>query len=284
MPSDVRALARRYAEPDLLDRLRRALTTRGLDPDRLSCDDIAAIDQLHVGGRAASRALAARAGLETGMRVLDLGCGTGGTSRLLAAEHGAQVIGVDVTGPYLEVARWLSKATGLEDRTGFLCADAQHLPFAPATFDGVWSQHTLMNVPDPAGALSEVCRVLVPGGRLWLHEVVQGPSSTPPIFPVPWADDPAHSHLLTLEALQDLMGAAGLRPVHVEDVSEVALQWRRKHTRREAGRQDNGPGAWAPLSPALIFGQRFLEMGRNVMRNLEAERIRVVMGTWVRTG
>ncbi|ANB03480.1 class I SAM-dependent methyltransferase [Ectothiorhodospira sp. BSL-9] len=283
MSSHMHTLARRYAEPDLLDRLRRALITRGLDPDRLSCDEIAAIDQLHVGGRAASRALAARAGLEAGMRVLDLGCGTGGTSRLLAAEHDARVIGVDITAPYLEVAHWLSEATGLRDCTGFLRADAQHLPFAPLAFDGVWSQHTLMNVPDPARALSEVRRVLVPGGRLWLHEVVQGPCTATLIFPVPWADDPAHSHLLTLEALQGLLGAAGLRPLHVEDVSEAALHWRRKHTRREAGRGDSGAGEPTPLSPALIFGQRFMDMGRNVMRNLETQRIRVVMGTWVRT-
>ncbi|SEK27949.1 class I SAM-dependent methyltransferase [Ectothiorhodospira marina] len=282
MSSHMQTLARRYAEAGLLDHLRRALITRGLDPDRLSCDDIAAIDQLHVGGRAASRALAARVGLEAGMRVLDLGCGTGGTSRLLAAEYGVKVVGVDVTGPYLEVAYWLSEATGLKDCTGFVHADAQHLPFPPATFDGVWSQHTLLNVPDTAAALSEVRRALVPGGQLWLHEVVQGPSTTSPVFPVPWADDPAHSHLLSLDALQSLLSAAGLRPVHVEDVSQVALQWRRKHTRREAGREDSTPGESAPLSPELIFGQRFLEMGRNVMRNLEMERIRVVMGAWVR--
>ncbi|MCG5534725.1 class I SAM-dependent methyltransferase [Ectothiorhodospira mobilis] len=270
------ALARRYAEPHLLQRLRRALAEAGLDPERLSCDAVAAIDQLHVGGRRASRQLADRADLRPGARILDLGCGTGGSSRLLMQEYGARVVGVDITQDYLAVAQWLNQATGLAEECSLMRADASHLPFGAASFDGIWVQHTFMNVPDMERALAEVVRVLRPGGHLWLHEVIRGEGGGPLSMPVPWADEVRHSHLLTAEALRVRLQAAGLQALFFEDISQDALAWRSKHTRREA--DSGGPR----LSPVLIFGPRFLEMGRNVMENLKVDRIRIVQAIFRR--
>lgn len=264
------ALARRYAEPHLLQRLHRALAEAGLDPERLSCDAVAAIDQLHVGGRRASRQLADRADLWPGARILDLGCGTGGSSRLLMQEYGARVVAVDITPDYLAVARWLNRATGLAAECALMRADASHLPFRAASFDGIWVQHTFMNVPDMERALTEAVRVLRPGGYLWLHEVIRGEGEGPLSLPVPWADEARHSHLLTAEVLRARLQAAGLQALIFEDVSQDALAWRSKHTRREAA------GGGSRLSPVLIFGPRFLDMGRNVMENLKADRIRIV--------
>jgi cyclopropane fatty-acyl-phospholipid synthase-like methyltransferase len=76
----------------------------------LTRDDLAAFDELHSGGRDATRALAERtvqAGFRAGMRVLDVGSGIGGPARTLAAEFGGVVVGLDLTeSRSVTVARW----------------------------------------------------------------------------------------------------------------------------------------------------------------------------------
>ncbi|MEQ6888958.1 methyltransferase domain-containing protein [Halomonas sp. CS7] len=263
-------------------RLREAFRAAGCDPKRLTLDEIAGIDQLHLGGRRASRSLAALGELAPGERVLDVGCGTGGASRLLAAEVGCEVTGLDITPAFVEVAAWLSRATGLAERTRFLCADAARVPLPEASLEVVWCQHALMNMPDAAAVLAEWHRLLVPGGRVLLHEVVAGEEDSPLRLPVPWARDAATSHLRTREALAALLAEGGFAPVAVHDVTEAALGWRRKHSRREAVEAAPGASPQAPAlpGPSLIFGEAFAAMGRNLRDNLAADRVRILEGVW----
>lgn len=263
-----------YADAQLAQRLREALIAEGLNPKQLTPDDLAPIDQLHVGGRQASRELADEAGFKPGERVLDLGCGTGGSSRLLEAEYGVQVVGVDITPPFIEVARWLSQATGLDARSEFICCDAQQLPLESEQFDVVWSQHTLMNLPNLEQGLKEIHRLLKPGGRLLLHEVLQGENREPLALPVPWAETEAHSHLKTPEELQEALRAAGFGCQFNQEVTEAALNWRKKHSDREARGQTN------ILTPQLIFGPRFIQMGKNLMQNLAEGKVRLFQAGW----
>lgn len=260
----------------LVARLRVAFHDAGCDLEHLTLDEVAGIDQLHLGGRAASRSLAALGALRSDQRVLDVGCGTGGASRLLADEAGCQVVGVDITAAFVEVAEWLSAATGLAQRTRFLCADAARTPLPDGSFDVIWCQHALMNMPDMAGVLAEWRRLLVPGGQVLLHEVVAGENLEPLALPVPWARTEATSHLKGRESLQASLEAAGFVPVSVRDVTETALAWRQKHVRREAVGEKTArlPG------PALIFGDEFVEMGRNLRDNLAAGKVRILDGVW----
>tara|TARA_Y100001001_G_scaffold152269_1_gene164719 strand:- start:414 stop:1493 length:1080 start_codon:yes stop_codon:yes gene_type:complete len=335
------------AKGSLLARLERAFVEAGCDPDHLSHDEMAGIDQLHLGGRAASRRLMALAGWDVAQstetehisdkregspldavagagssgaaRLLDLGCGTGGASRLLARDLGYEVVGVDITPGFIEVATWLSQSCGLEDTTRFVCADAADLPLGDASIEAVWCQHALLNMPDLAAVLSECRRVLAPGGRLLLHEVVRGDNPAPLSLPVPWARTPEHSRLLSLKDLEQHLQAAGFQRQALEDVSAEALAWRSHHRRREQGGdgkrahggsntdhaqpqppaqplkskgdesspQASGPAARPPIrprlpGPALIFGEVFVEMGRNLLDNLADDRVRVVQGVWQR--
>ena len=95
-------------------------------------------------------------------RVLDLGCGTGIVARLLRERLGvaARITGLDASPDMIETAR--SLAPELEWRVG----NAMDLPFADASFELVVAQQMLQFVPEPAAALREIRRVLVPGGRL----------------------------------------------------------------------------------------------------------------------
>ncbi|WP_114417820.1 class I SAM-dependent methyltransferase [Marinospirillum perlucidum] len=269
-------LSQHYADDSLAERLKEALIAEGLNPQQLNPDDLAAIDQLHVGGRKASRQLADRAELQPGQRILDVGCGTGGSSRLLEAEYGVQLVGVDITPPFIEVARWLSQATGLDARSQFICCDAQQLPLEDEEFAAAWSQHTLMNLPDLEQGLAEIHRVLRPGGQLLLHEVLKGENKEPLDYPVPWAESDEQSHLKTPAELRQLLEKTGFECRFEEEVTDEALAWRKKHTEREAR------GQTQILTPQLIFGPRFVQMGKNLMQNLQAGRVRLFQAAWVK--
>jgi SAM-dependent methyltransferase len=98
-----------------------------------------------------------------GKRILDIGCGPGTLAKRLA-EDGAAVTGVDPG----EAA--LAKARAAVPAARFEAASGEALPFPDESFDGAVMLNALHHVPNPAGALSEAARVLVPGGVLVVVE------------------------------------------------------------------------------------------------------------------
>jgi SAM-dependent methyltransferase len=99
-------------------------------------------------------------------RVLDVGCGTGQTTReaARAAVYGS-ALGVDLSAPMLERARRLSDDAGLRNVT-YVQADAQTHPFPPAHFDLCISRFGTMFFTDPVAAFTNIGRALRPGARL----------------------------------------------------------------------------------------------------------------------
>jgi demethylmenaquinone methyltransferase/2-methoxy-6-polyprenyl-1,4-benzoquinol methylase len=99
------------------------------------------------------------------LRVLDVCCGTGDLA-FLAEDQGrqARVTGADFTLPMLGIAMRRRAADGR--RSFFVQADALRLPFRGGTFDALTIAYGLRNVADPEGALTEMLRVLAPGGRV----------------------------------------------------------------------------------------------------------------------
>jgi SAM-dependent methyltransferase len=115
------------------------------------------------------------AGVHAGQRVLDVGCGTGVVA-LTAARAGAKVTGLDLTPELLERARFNSQVAGLD--IDWHEGDAEELPFADASFDAVLSQYGHMFAPRPEVAVSEMLRVLKPGGTIafstWPPDLLMG--------------------------------------------------------------------------------------------------------------
>lgn len=95
--------------------------------------------------------------------VLDVCCGTGDLSRTIRHHWGARVVGVDFSLRMVERAR-------RKDPSAFLQGDALRLPFRAGRFDAVTVAFGIRNVADPSRALSEMVRVLRPGGRLLILE------------------------------------------------------------------------------------------------------------------
>jgi demethylmenaquinone methyltransferase/2-methoxy-6-polyprenyl-1,4-benzoquinol methylase len=117
---------------------------------------------------------AERARLEPGMKALDLCCGTGDLALMLAEKVGpeGEVTGADFSRPMLDIALEKAKAAGLR-QARFEWADALDLPFEDESFDAVTIAFGARNLADLEKGLSEMRRVLVPGGRLVILEITQ---------------------------------------------------------------------------------------------------------------
>ena len=103
-----------------------------------------------------------------GDRVLDVACGTGDLSLVLAEETGARIVGTDFCRPMLLIAAKKSADRALQ--IPFIEGDALRLPFAGESFDAVSIAFGLRNLSSVEGGLKELWRVLKPGGRAAILE------------------------------------------------------------------------------------------------------------------
>ena len=155
-----------YSATGLTDRIKSALAAIAPENQTLTVAQLAPLDQFHLRGILATSELAKAAGIEPSTRVLDFGCGIGGSARYL----GCRVTGVDLTPAFIEAATYLTARCGLSDRVTFLTGDALQLPFEDAAFDTVFLQHVAMNIEDRAALYAEVRRILTPAGRLATYD------------------------------------------------------------------------------------------------------------------
>ncbi|KAA3623436.1 MAG: SAM-dependent methyltransferase [Proteobacteria bacterium] len=260
-----RSIRQHYGHGSLLESILDALDAAGKDPDNLEIDDLAAVDEFHIRGREATRDMAAALGLRAGQRVLDAGCGLGGAARRLAVEYGCRVTGVDLNPEYCSVAAAFASRLALSGRLDYAAADATRLPFADQSFDVVWTQHSSMNIRDKHRLYRELHRVLRPGGRIAISDVVQG-SGGGVLYPTPWANRAEMSFLVTASQLEHVLGEAGFEVDDRHDATEAGARW----FERFAGRRASGA---YPLGIHLLFGESFAEMAANQVRNLVERRI-----------
>lgn len=255
-----------YTVTDLGRLILDTLAKAGRDPSRLTPEDLAPIDEFHIRGRAATLDLARTAKINRAMTVLDVGSGLGGPARTLASEYGCQVRGIDLTEEYCRVARMLSELLGLGHLLHFQQGDALNLPFEPASFDAVWTEHVAMNIHDKARLYGEMFRVLKPGGTLAIYDILRGPTA-PVHFPVPWARTSETSFLASPEEMRIDLKEAGFEVTDWVDATEIGKAWFVALAERI---QKVG---LPTLSFALLMGQDFSTMAQNQRRNLEEGRI-----------
>ena len=259
-----------YARQDLLARVEAALSASEATSGQIAWADLAALDQFHARGLAATQELAEALGPEPGQHVLDVGSGLGGPARLLAAEYGVQVTGIDLSADFVAVARLLTERTGLTDRVAFVQGDALELPFGPQTFDHAWTQHVAMNIRNKAQLYRGIQRVLKPGGRLAIYDAVRG-EQEPVIYPLPWASDESSSFLASPAEMSRMLSAAGFAEVSAVDMTPQALAW--------FAQLPGAAQAAGTLTLAQVLGPQARQMTTNFGRNLAQGRLKVLRMT-----
>ncbi len=258
-----RDVATHYSHGSLQAAILAGLKAIGHERDHIEPEDLAAIDEFHIGGKAATEHVASQLDLKPGMSLLDVGSGIGGAARFFARHYDCQVIGIDLTPEYVSVATWLTKLLGLDHKAEFRVGSALNLPFPEGSFDRGTLLHVGMNIPNKERLCREVHRVLKPGGMFAIYDVMRTGEEEIE-FPVPWAATPLTSFLQTPEHYRRALEGAGFEIASERNRRDVGLEFFRTMRARVAG---SGP---PPLGIHILMGHDAPVKAGNMLKNLEA--------------
>ncbi|MGV1789474.1 methyltransferase domain-containing protein [Rhizobium lusitanum] len=216
-------VASHYTHGSLETAILQSLAENGKDIDNLRLRDLADVDEFHLGRHAATVDFARDLDLSAGLRLADIGSGLGGPARHFADAYGCSVSGIDLTDEFVQVANSLTVRCGMADQVSFRQGSALDLPFESGSFDRATLIHVGMNIEDKAGLFVGIRRILKPGGRLGLYEVMQMRDGALP-FPMPWAMEPETSFVRSPDVYRHLLEEAGFRLELEQDRSALAIR------------------------------------------------------------
>jgi ubiquinone/menaquinone biosynthesis C-methylase UbiE len=259
------AVADHYARGGLIEAIRAGLAEIGKSERTVTAEDLAPIDEFHIGGRAATEELARQLALAAENRVLDIGCGLGGPARQIAVSYGCYVTGIYLTRDYVDAGNILSGWLHLDERVSLQRANALALPFADASFASAYMLHVGMNVGDKPALFAEAARVLRPGALFGVFDVMRtgaGELSNP----LPWASTAETSAIAAPAQYRDALSAAGFDIISERNRRDVALDY----FARQRAQAATGSTA---LGVQTLMGTRRPQMVRNMSESISAGRI-----------
>jgi ubiquinone/menaquinone biosynthesis C-methylase UbiE len=266
-------IAQHYEKASLVERLKSALAETKLSEKRLSSEDLAALDQFHSRGLAATKELAEVLKINRADYVIDIGSGLGGPSRYLAEKFGCRVRGVDLSQSFVDASNFLAQRSELDGLVSYQQGNALSLPFPDGTFDVALTQHVAMNIADRAALYKEASRVLRSGARFGIYDVV-AVSGAPLRYPVPWAQTKESSFLITAEEMRTVLAGQGFRVASWVDSSAGGVSWFLERKAR--------PAESSALGIQVVMGPEFQVMTGNLLRNLQEDRVGLVQAVCVK--
>ena len=120
-----------------------------------------------------NRVLARRIGIRRGDRVLDAGCGVGGSAIWLAKTYGVAVVGITPVAGQVARAYRYARQHGIGESVAFAQQDYTRTTFTEGCFDVVWAMESVCHAPDKRRFFAEARRLLRPGGRLGIAEYMR---------------------------------------------------------------------------------------------------------------
>jgi len=249
-------VAEHYTQGALEQKIMGALQAAGKDAEVLRSEDLAPLDEFHIGGLESTEALAEFMDLRAGMHLLDVGCGIGGPARYFAG-RGCQVTGVDLAEEFIAVAESLTRRARLEQSATFRRASGLELPFDADTFDGAYEIHVGMNIADKLGVFREVRRVVKKGARFSIFDIMRSGEGAIN-FPVPWAQKEETSFVVSAEDYRKALRAAGFRVDHERSRRQFSLEFMQRLMARAAAEKP-------VLGLHILMGQQAPQMLQNVM-------------------
>jgi ubiquinone/menaquinone biosynthesis C-methylase UbiE len=256
-----------YSHSDLLAAIEAGLALAGKTTATVTVDDLAPVDEFHIGGRTATEDLVAQLHLSAGDRVLDIGCGLGGAARYIADRHGCRVTGIDLTPDYLAAGNRLCEWVGLASRVSLQRANALLMPFPDGAFDAAYMLHVGMNIADKAALFSEAARVLRPGAPIGIYDVMRiGEGEVR--YPLPWATTTEANAVADPAQYRKALVAAGFEILSERDRREFALRYFEQQRAKVSAK--GGP---PPLGLHTLMGDRRREQVMNMIENVVSGRL-----------
>jgi ubiquinone/menaquinone biosynthesis C-methylase UbiE len=253
-----------YTHGDLVAAIRSGIEALGKTIDAVTIDDLAPVDEFHIGGRQASEDFLSQLELAPEKHVLDVGCGLGGAARFVAGRYRCRVTGIDLTPEYVETARVLCRWVGLEQQIALRRGSALSMPFADGAFDGAYMLHVGMNIADKAKLCAEIARVLRPRALFGIYDVMrvgQGELT----YPVPWATTAASSAVAEPGQYRRALEAAGFAVIAERNRADFALAFFEQLRAKTAA-----AGRPPPLGLHILMGRNTPEKVQNMIRNISS--------------
>lgn len=265
--SGLENLTDHYTHGDLLGAIYAGVAALGKTPDSVTIDDLAPVDEFHIGGRQASEDFLDQLNLSEEDHVLDVGCGLGGASRFVASRYHSRVTGIDLTAEYVDTGQALCGWLRLEDRVTLRQGSALSMPFEDSAFDGGYMMHVGMNIKDKAGLYSEVYRVMRTGTSFGVYDVMRvGDEEL--TYPVPWATTAEASAVATPEQYKQALQHAGFAITAERNRHDFALAFFEQLRAKAAA--SSGP---PPLGLHILMGDSAVTKVQNMIENVSAGRV-----------
>jgi ubiquinone/menaquinone biosynthesis C-methylase UbiE len=256
-----------YTRGNLVAAIRGGVEALGKTINSVTIDDLAPVDEYHIGGRQASKDFLSQLNLTPEKHVLDVGCGLGGPARFVATRYGCQVTGIDLTPEFIETGQTLCAWVKLDNRVSLHLGSALAMPFTDHAFDSAYMLHVGMNIGDKAKLFSEVSRVLRPNSLFGIYDVMRiGDGEL--TYPVHWAATAASSAVATPAQYREALERAGFAVIAERNRCDFALaQYDQLRVRTAAAA---GP---PPLGQHLLMGSNTSHYLQNMIENVSTGRI-----------
>ncbi len=261
------ATSHHYTNGNLLDAIEAALISCGKSSAQLSIDDLAPVDEFHIGGRGATEHFMQMLGLKKGQLVLDVGCGLGGAARYVAATFNTGVQGIDLTQEYVDTGNVLCGWVQLENQVNLTQGTVLSMPCEDCMFDAAYMMHVGMNIGNKQKLFEEVYRVLSPGASFGIYDIMEL-SSSDIGYPVPWANTSATSFLATPALYQSNLEQAGFEVDEVEIRDEFAKTFFSEQ--RKKAEANGGP---PPLGLHTLIGADTAAQFANLVEAIFSDKI-----------
>lgn len=265
--ADRSAVSDHYARRDLVAAIRDGLLEMGKTTATITIDDLASVDEFHIGGRTATEELLAQLQLSADDRLIDIGCGLGGAARLVVTRYNCRVTGFDLTRDFVEAGNTLCQWIGVGDRVSLHHASALSIPEPDGAFSGGYMLHVGMNIADKGALFAEAARLLRAGARFGIYDVMRMADGELG-YPLPWASDAESNAIARPEQYRAALQSAGFEILAERSRRDFALAYFSEQRAKVAAGETP-----ATLGLHTLMGARRPAQVRNMFEAVSSGRI-----------